>query len=217
MMEETIALAHRAPARDGLPDRLLLIVDGAGSFLVLRGAMAAIGRAACSDPADIAIFGDIGERHANLQRIEDDYFLFGSKEVVVAGRPTKHQLLRDGDRVVLGRKAKLLFRLPSRKSASAVLELSDTTKMPNDVRRVILFDRHATIGVGDSTHVSCRHAASPLVLFERDGGMWVRQKNDGHVDVSALPIELGRPMEMGGVSFVLNPWKVHSSGMSERA
>jgi hypothetical protein len=110
--------------------------------------------------------------------------------------------------MVLGRKAKLTFRLPSRRSATAVLELSDTTKMPNDVRRVILFDKAAMIGFGASAHIPCRHAGSPLVLFERNGSFWVRRQDDGHVDTAAKEMPIGETVEIGGVSMVLRPWQV---------
>lgn len=211
---ETLALGDRLIPGNALADRLLLIVDGGGSYLLLRGASASIGRAACEHPADIAIFSDLSERHAHVTRVEDDYFLVSAKQVEVGGRATQHHLLRDADRMVLGRKAKLTFRLPNRQSASAILELSDTTKMPHDVRRVILFHQHATMGAGGGSHILCRQAAMPLVLFERNGGLWVRMKNDGHADVESRPLKMGMTMNIGGVSFVLNPWIARASGTS---
>ena len=217
-MEETILVPKSDAARvAGLgvapspphgAEKLLLLVDGGGSFLLVRGMAASVGRAAAEHPADVPIFSDLAERHLNVTRVEDDYFAFATKEVEIGGHRTLHTLLRDGDRMVLGRKAKLTFRLPSRRSASAVLELSDTTKMPNDVRRVILFDRAAMIGFGPTAHIPCRHAGSPLVLFERNGAFWVRRQDDGHVDTAARELPLGETIEVGGVSMVLRPWAV---------
>jgi hypothetical protein len=207
-MDDTVALPGRMNVATGAPERLLMLVDGGGSYLILRGGQASLGRAASEHPADVPIFSDVAERHANVARVDDDYFLFAMKEVEVGGRKTQHQLLRDGDRIVLGKKAKFTFRLPSRKSPSAVLELSDTTKMPNDVRRVVLFDQHATIGNGPNAHIMCRHAGMPLVLFERGGQLWIRQQGDGHVDTEAKSLRLGEPVEIGGVSLVVEPWKV---------
>lgn len=197
---------QRASGVDGLPDRLLLIVDGGGSYLLLRSAMAGIGRAACDHPAEVALLSDISERHATISRMEEDYFLMAAREVEVAGKMTSHRLLRDGDRLVLGKKAKMTFHLPSRCSASAVLALSDTTKMPQDVRRVVLLSGHAIIGNGPSAHILCRHASQPLVLFERDGQLRVRSRNDGHVDTQSQLLRLGEATEAGGVRLVLNAW-----------
>lgn len=211
-LDDTVALPAIGGADTELPDRLLLLVDGGGSYLILRSPQASVGRAASNCPADVAIFADVAERHANITRVDDDYFLFSAKNVEVGGRKTKHQLLRDGDRIVLGRKAKLTFRLPTRKSPSAALDLSDTTKMPNDVRRVILFHQHATVGAGAGAHIRCRHAGTPLVLFERSGALYLRRKNDGHVDTEPVRLRFGEPIEIGDVSLVLEPWHVRTVG-----
>ena len=211
-VNDTVALPDRVRSDAALPERLLLLVDGGGSYLLLRGDRASLGRVASDKPADVPIFSDVAERHASIARVEDDYFLFTDKDVEVAGRKTQHQLLRDGDRIVLGRKAKFTFRLPSRKSPTAVLDLSDTTKMPGDVRRVILFHHHATMGAAPNAHVRCQQAGQSLVLFERNGTLWMRRKSDGHVDTEAVQLPLGESVEIAGVSLVLEPWEVRTPG-----
>ncbi len=210
--DETVALAYRTRSNTSLPERLLLLVDGGGSYLILRNERVTLGRAATSKPADIPLYSDVAERHASVARVDDDFFLFTDKEVEVAGHRTPHQLLQSGDRIVLGRKAKMTFRMPSRKSPSAVLDLSDTTKMPNDVRRVVLFHQHAALGAGPSAHIRCRHAGPSLVLFERNGSLWIRQKSDGHVDTEAVQLALGEPVEIAGASLALQPWEVRTPG-----
>jgi hypothetical protein len=187
---------------------LLLLVDGGGSYLILRGKRVSIGRAASDRPADVPLFSDISERHANIERVDEDYFVFSGKELEVGGRRVQQSLLRDGDRLVLGRKAKFTFRLPSRRSTSALLELSDTTKMPHDVRRVVLLDRHAMIGHGAHAHIQCRHAGTPLLLIEKNGAFWVRRQNDGHTDTEAKLLTIGEPVEIGGVGLVLSEWSM---------
>ena len=211
-LNDTVAMPARAGSSATLPPQLLLLVEGGGSYLILRGDHASLGRVATEHPADVPIYGDVAERHANVNRVDEDYFLFANKEVEVGGRKTKHQLLRDGDRIVLARKAKLTFRMPSRRSATAVLDLSDTTKMPNDVRRVVLFNGHAIVGASQSAHIRCQHAGPPLVLFERNEKLWIRQKNDGHVDNEAVELRLGKPVEIAGASLVLQPWAVRTPG-----
>ena len=209
----TIALPNPGVA-GSLPTRMLLLVDGGGSYLLLRGARASIGRVAADDPADVPVYSDIAQRHAHIERVDDDYFLFAAKSVEVGGRKVMDHLLRDGDRVVLGRKAKLTFRAPTRRSATAVIDLSDTTKMPHDVRRVVLFDRHATLGDGAHAHIRCRHAGPPLVVFERDGELWVRQRSDGHVDTQEQPLRFGQPVEIGGAGLVIQPWRLQAPGLT---
>jgi tetratricopeptide (TPR) repeat protein len=193
-------------AAGGLTERLVMLVNGGGSFLLLRGDRITLGRAASDQPADIPIISDLAERHAEIARLDEDYFLLSSRDVTVAGQNTRHQLLRDGDRVVLGRQAKFTFRQPNRKSASAVLDLSDTTRMPGDVRRVVLLKGNATVGFGPSAHIMCNGAERTYVLFERAGTLWIRPQGTGPVQTEARPIELGRTIEIGSLSFVIEPW-----------
>jgi len=210
--DDTIALPSKEAIGGNGHSALLLLVDGGGSFLLLKPNRVGIGRAAADNPAEIPLIGDVAERHAFIERVDDDYFLFSSKEVEVGGRSVQSHLLKDQDRVVLGKKAKFMFRVPSRKCASAVLDLSDTTKMPNDVRRVVLFRQMATMGEGPHAHVRCRHAGPPLLLFERNGELWVRQQNDGRVDTAAQAVAIGKPVEIAGASFVVQPWRVQIPG-----
>lgn len=212
VLAETVAAPRPAGGPGALPVSMLLLVDGGGSFLLHRGDRISLGRAAASRPADVPIFSDLSERHAEIARVEDDYFLFASHDVEVAGKRTRHQLLRDGDRVVLARRAKFTFRLPNRKSSSAVLEMSESTRLPKDVRRVVLLRQTAMLGFGRSVHISCSNANWDLVLFERAGHLWVRPQTRGPVETEARLITLGRPTELCGVSFVVEPWRVSAAG-----
>ena len=196
---------HGAPA---LPERLLLLIEGGGSYLLLRGDRATIGRAVASKPPDIPIYSDLAEHHAELGRIDQDYFLIASREVTVGGKPTRHHLLRDGDRVVLGRKAKFTFRLPSRKSASAIIDLSDSSKLPHDVRRVVLFADHAVVGSGRNVHIGCPTCTRELVLLVREGRLWIRPASrPGESAPPAELVELGQSMEIEGMGFVVKTWE----------
>lgn len=202
-LDETVLLA-KAPADMGLlPERLLLIIDGGGSFLLHRGDRVSIGRAASSRPADVAVFSDLAEHHADVARTEEDYFLFSPREVQVNGVVTRQALLQDGDRLVMGRKARFVFRTPSRRSASAVLELSDGTRMADDVRRVILFRGHALIGVGPTVHATCTTARRPLVLYERAGQLWLRPESSAADPGTAIPVPLGESVEVEGIRLIV--------------
>lgn len=204
--EDTVVIARRQPVAvpSTLPNRLLVLVDGGGSFLLIRGQRASIGRAASSNPADIPIFSDLSERHAEIARVEDDYFLFSSHNVEIGGRPSRQQLLRDGDRVVLARRAKFTFRLPNPKTASARLDLSDSTRTPQDVRTVVLFRQAVMFGASAHCHVSCSNVRRDWVLFERAGGLWIRPEGRG-VD-GATEVELGKPLDLDGSRITVKAW-----------
>lgn len=211
-LDDTLPLPSRFAAGQergltgDVPRHWLVLVDGGGSYLLVRGSQVSIGRAASLEPADIPLVSDVADRCGSIVRVDDDYFLTAPREVDVNRRATRHHLLRDGDRIEFGKRAKLNFAVPSRRSGSAVLDLSDTTKMPQDVRRVVLFSGHATIGHGPSAHIGCRHAGVALLLFERGGTLWVRPKNDGHVAGDAVPVDIGKSVELFGASFVVQLW-----------
>lgn len=205
-LDETVMLAAGAGTRSPSGSRqLLMLVDGGGSTLLIFSDRCSIGRVATEHPADVTLFGDLAERHAEIARIDEDYFLFGTRDVEIGGRMYRQQLLRDGDRVMLGRRAKFEFKLPSRKSLTAVLTLSDTTKMPQDVRTVLLFKDHATIGNGSTSHVRCRHAERAIVLMNRGGRLWAQP--NGLEASNGQWVEVGVPAQIAGVSFVLQPWQ----------
>jgi len=211
-LNETVVLADRATRSSGLPDRLLMLVDGGGSYLLLRKDRISLGRAMTTNMPDVPIRSDLAERHAEIARNDNDYFLFAPREVDVDGRPTRHHLLRHGNRVSLSRNARFTFRVPHRQSSSSVLELSGSTKMPNDVRRIVLFRDTAMIGFGKNVHVLCNSAVHDLILFERGGRLWIRPQRNGRIDTEAKPVELGKQVELLNVSFIIEPWTVPTMG-----
>ncbi len=206
-LDETVAVPGKLLGDSLLPERLLVLVDGSGSYLLIRNARASIGRAATDDPADIPVVSNLSERHADIARIDDDYFIFANREVNIGGRNVQQKLLQNGDKIILGRRAKLTFNLPSRKSTSAVLDLAGSGKLPNDVKRVIMFDHLATIGRKSNAHLVVPTASEDLVLYERGGKLWLRHKVNGRGD-PGVPIELDTPFEYAGVSMVIEPWKI---------
>ena len=206
-LDETMGMPGQLLGDSLLPERLLILVDGSGSYLLIRNPRASIGRAATDNPADIPIVSNLSERHADIARVDDDYFLFANREVSIGGKPVQQKLLQSGDKIILGKRSKLTVNLPSRKSTSAVLDLSGSGKLPNDVKRFILFDRLATVGRKSNAHIVVTTAAEDLVLYERGGKLWLRHKVNGRGD-DGVPIELDVPFEYAGVSMVVEPWKI---------
>ena len=213
-LDETVVLTDRTPGAETLPSRLLVLVDGGGSYLLVRKDRITIGRAMSQNPADVPIRSDLAERHAEIARAEDDYFLFSPRDVEIDGRSTRHHLLRHGNRVTLARNARFTFRMPHRQSPSGVLEMSSSTHMPNDVRRVVLFRQTAMMGFGKNVHIMCNTAVHDLILFERSGRLWVRPQRNGRIDTEATPVELGTQTELFNISFIVEPWTVPTFGPS---
>lgn len=183
-----------------------LLVDGAGSYLVLCQDRVTIGRAGGPDAeADIALMADISAVHAEIARVEDDYFLFARKPLLVNGRTVSQRLLENGDKIEFSRHARLTFRLPNRRSASAVLELGGSQRLAGDVRRVVLFDRHATMGPGPGNHVVVPGAYGAVAIFERAGNLYARPASERGTEQPAAEATLladGAPIEVTGMRMV---------------
>jgi hypothetical protein len=201
---EAETLDPAAAVAGDIPPQALLWVDGAGSYLLLRGPVSSIGRLASRRPADIPLICDLSEHHADVRRVDGDYFLDVHGETGNAGGP-RPVLLHDGDKIILGRRARFVFQLPSRKCSSAVLDLVGSARMPNDVRRVILFDRLLTVGPAPQSHIVVPAASAPVVLFERGGRLWLRLQAESAPD-QAVEMVAGRRVELAGLSLVLQPW-----------
>jgi hypothetical protein len=173
------------PAGDGLPQRFVLQVDGAGSYLVVRNNAVSLGPISSSRRPDIALIAEATAAAVTIERIEDDYFL---KTSGAAGK-----LLSDGDRIELSPRCRLIFRLPNPASTSAVLELSGGRFPRSDVRGVILLDRDLIIGPGNGAHVRADQLEAQAVLHVRDARLWHRTQ----------PIELAKAANVGGAGIVV--------------
>ncbi len=200
--------ASPAPAAAGVPAAgFRLLVDGAGSFLILRQDRVTIGRAGGPDaPADIALQADLSAIHAEIARVDEDYFLFAHKPAMVNGRVVSQRLLEDGDRIELARHVRMTFHLPSRRSASAVLDLGGSQRLSGDVRRVVLFDRHATLGPTTSHHIVVPGSYGTVAVVERAGNLYARPASERGAEQGsgeAAPLTDGVPVEVAGMRIVM--------------
>ena len=180
--------AEAMPAR-----RMILRIDGVGSFLLLTGSRVSIGRAGPGATADVQLISDLSERQAEVIRAGDDYFVAASGGVELAGRPVEHALLQDGDRIRLGHRVRLKFARPSRKSAAAVLELGEGVRMVSDARRAILLGGPLLIGARRECHIPAPGLTSDYVVVLRDGGLSIKPWGGG----LATALTPGQPIELG--------------------
>ncbi|OWY72094.1 hypothetical protein B7486_03980 [cyanobacterium TDX16] len=156
-----------------LPSRIVFRIDGVGSFLLLRGDRIAVGRAG-SGHADLELISDLSDRHAELIRAGEDYFIVSSKGVELAGKAVEYALLQDGDRIRLGSRVRLTFRRPSLKSMAAALDLGEGVRTSGDCRRVILWNGPILMGSTKECHIQLRPSLGGFVLMERAGQMMAK-------------------------------------------
>ncbi len=190
-----------------LDTRLVLRIDGIGSFLLLRGDRTVIGRAGPGATADLPLISDLPENAAQILRTGEDYFLLAGTEATVDGHHVRQALLSHGDRVGLGRRVRWTFLKPSRKSSAAVIELGTGVRAVADVRRVILFGGPVLIGQSGECHIPV--PGVNLVLSERGGQLAVRQVSVDRGGVGASVALLpGQLTEIAGIRLAI---QLHSA------
>lgn len=186
-----------------MTNRMLLRIDGVGSFLLLRGERVSIGRAGPGATADLRLVSDLSERQAEIIRAGDDCFIASSGGVELAGHPVDYALLQDGDRIRLGRRVRLTFLRPSKKSSTAVLDLGDGVRTTTDCRRVILWSGPLIMGSTRECHVRLSPSVGGAILTEREGRLYFRPMTGSGEMLAVTP---GATSEWGELRFRLQPW-----------
>jgi tetratricopeptide (TPR) repeat protein len=214
-IDQPTRLVGADPAPAGLPPRLLMLVDGVGSFLILTQPRVSIGRISAGPGAggavaDIALMADISKHHADIARIEDDYFIFPHREVRIDGRPGGPGLLFDRNRVTVGKLVRMTFRLPNPRSNTAVLTLSGGARMHHGVRQVLLFDELAVLGPNSNCHVRLPRVANNVILYVQNGKLYMRpqpRRPEERFDPQHKhEIRLGEPFTIENIGFCFEPW-----------
>lgn len=207
----TVAAAPRPAVEAAAPfagHRMLLWVDGIGTYLVLAAPRIAIGRSGSSARPDIALAADLEGHHAEILRVEDDYFIVAAQgQVRAGGKEVQRKLLADGERLELGKACEIAFRMPTALSATAVLTLHRGQRIERDVREVILLDRDLLIGAAPSCHVRVAGQRRPVVLSRSQGVLRCRAEEDILVDGKSSGIEAlvapGAHVQIGSLSFTV--------------
>ncbi len=192
---------------------LLMLVDGAGSSLILPLDCVRIGRAGGRGGVDVALPGDLQSHHADVLRDGSDYFLVAHGPVQVNRRTVKRTLLHDGDRIHLSAKVRLTFHKPSVRSDSAVLRLSQRCRLAQDVGSVVLFRDTCLIGPQPSCHVRTQDGQTQVVLFDRAGRLFGREATAlGGKLGDPRPLVAGRTLDFSDVRVTIKAYDALSRG-----
>jgi hypothetical protein len=169
----------------GLPDQLLLWIDGVGGYLVCFKPRLTLGQAGPEATPDLAILAAISRHHATLQRDTEGYFLEAVRKTTLNGQPAEKAFLRPGDRLTLGTACQLLFTQPVPVSASARLDLVSGQRWLYPVNAVLLMAETLILGPGPQAHVVVDELKQPLILFRPKDGLAVRYP--GNLVISGRP------------------------------
>ncbi|MDW8262620.1 MAG: hypothetical protein RMJ35_08845 [Phycisphaerales bacterium] len=211
-------------------NRLLLQVDGAGSFVLVRDPVISIGPISSSGRVHIGLICDTSTPTCTIERVEDDYFLRAGGGVMVNDRPlgppappvgrgrhltdepaaaARGRLLAGGDRIALSPRCRMVFGLPVPASTTAVVDLTGARYPRSDVRRVLLMDRDVVIGPGGATHIRLDSLPEPIVLLQRQAELFLRggtglTMGDEPIDENR-PLQSGLPIRGSGFGMVITP------------
>ncbi len=165
-------------------DRFQLWIDGCGGFLLLPGHRWTVGgpgsagkrfeaNHSAGDVAapnvsapDIVAIADWPSNAGELVRDEVDYWW----EPVV-GDP---MFLGDEDTVPVPGSAKLLFRRPSRLTATGLLTLAAPHRFADHFDAVLLVDQTILIGPGSDCHIQTDQMESTAVIVRRQDGWEIK-------------------------------------------
>ena len=186
---------RREPGSDRLPNRFVLHVDGAGSYLVVRDRCVAIGPVSSAQRPDVGLLAEPGLPTVTIERDDEDYFLVSAQPVEVNDKLVTRKLLADGDSIILSPRCRLKFTLPNAAATTAVVQLSGTRLPMGDVRRVILLDRALVIGAGSSAHIRASALVEPVVLHVHDHRLLCRSQSEVMVEDRSLGRSQGIPLD----------------------
>ena len=218
------------PDAAGLPPRLVAWMDGAGAFLLCMGERTTFGGAA--GDADVRLSADLLDVHATLARSGEGHLVEAAGALLVAPRKPGSAAggvgagrlvagrtdLNNGDELILFRDGlhdgdagvpgvRLRFSRPNALTATATLTVLGDRRTTPRYDGVILLAEACVFGPNADAHVRCRDAEESVLLFRRDGGLWVR--SNGPVELNGKPIAGPAPVTAGdhvtapGVSFRL--------------
>lgn len=188
------------PGPRGASNAIYWWFDQVGSFLVLPGKEVSVGSAG-SQEATIGLMADVSSIHLILKREGERFYLNPVRPVKVNGDLTDGLLLKDGDRIQLG-KAQLAFDQPVPWSGTARLRLVSGHRLSTSVDAILLMGETCLIGPATNAHVAVDADAGTGQIRHRNGRFWIR----GSSPVTVNEASNDGWMAMPAVANVRGPW-----------
>lgn len=198
-------------ADSSIPSKLLMQIDGIGSFYVLRDASITVGPISSSARPTVGLMVDPHIPAVTIERSEDDYFIRSSSPVRVNDATTTNKLLVDSDRISLSPRCGMKFNIPNPASTTATLSLPSARLGRADVRRIILMDRDILIGPNEGSHILAESLDQTIALFAQNGQLFCKAKDKILVNDKPVSSRAGLPVDkqirIGQISLVLTELK----------
>lgn len=184
-----------------IPDDFELIVDGAGSFRVLRMASVLVGNRTVERQPDLNILSSDKLPMLSIERCQDDYFLRSEQTPIgINGKKMRAKLLTNNDRIQFGRSCTISFTTPCSASTSACLEIRGAKFSGSGSKKVILLDNALVIAPHLAGHIQSRLIENPHVVFVRENRLLARPIEQPADE--SKEIQFDTPVDLGGVRVV---------------
>jgi hypothetical protein len=158
-----------------MPDRMMLWVDGVGSYLVCLAGEVTLGQPSPEASPDVPILGDLSRRHAVVRREGEVYTVEAIRPVQV-DRQTVHGVapLFDGSTITLGEGVRMRFSKPHPLSTTAKLELASRHRTQPSTDGVLLMADTCVLGPSSNSHIVAPDWPHEVVLFRQGSTLGCR-------------------------------------------
>ena len=189
--------------KNGLPERIVLWVDGVGGFLICLSNKVTLGQAVPGTTVDIPILADLSGKHATIHRDGENYLVEPHGTVFLHGdRILEPTLLKDGAELTLGRDVQIQFHTPHPLSTTARLNFTSHYHTKPRCDAILLVSQSIVLGPSQQNHILCRQWPDDIVIFQRQNKLFCRSKQpvklDGKPLPSTTPVQCGQRISMEG-------------------
>ncbi len=172
----------------------VLSIEGVGAYVVCRDERVSFGPVA-QGGVDVPLLAEPGVAGVVLRREEESLLVEQGGEAA--------RVLKDGERLSVGRGHRLQVTRPHPASGTGVVELLRGRIAGTDARHVLLMDQQVVIGAGRQAHVRMDRLDPSVVVFVRDGGLWAKESG-GAGRGEAQRLDPGATIGAGGLRLRLD-------------
>jgi|GEM_PF-4528488 len=207
---ESLSLRDIKVATD-MPEKLMVQIDGVGSYLIYRQNKLMIGGISSCKNVDLGFIGGPELQHVTIIRGEDDYLLQVEDQstggIEINGEGVKEKLLLHDDKIALSPRCRFKFQKQNVASSTAFLSFASAKFPRSDVRGAILLERELIIGSTTDAHIIATTLQHPVILYIADGHLLCRSNaslyGDGQLIDATTPLVVGVSYCTRDLSFVI--------------
>jgi len=179
-----------------------LWIDGVGAWQILTGPIVTIGRTTnpvspllgqsgsakeSTEEADIAIMSSLSRKHAQIERVNENWILTAYSPTEVETRVVDSKtVLPENCEMTLGQSVRLGFCVTTPLSVSARLSFHSEHRPADSIDGVVLMAHTCLLGPGPENHIPCPGWPASVVLVQNRHGLAIQSRTDLFRDGSLI-------------------------------